>query len=330
VSWRPSAKAAWSLLKEADTRLSQAYLARRGESDALLVFFFHGLVASQKERQNESVDPGQLAPVQSLGKLIEYFLAHGYSFVSPTSLLAGLPKRKQALLTFDDGYANNQLALPVLKEYKVPALFCVSTGPSFANRAYWWDVLYRERRRAGATLPSIRAEQASLKSYTHTQIDDYLVKTFGLQALTASGDEDRPLTPAELLCLSREHLVHLGNHTRDHGILTNYEGSLVEEQIVGAQNDLRQLTGIVPRAIAYPDGGISEGVVRVARRAGLQLGFTTAPGKNGLPIVPGSATSMALRRFPSPNGQDADRQFLRCRSDVLLYPRLRALLSAKR
>ena len=41
------------------------------------------------------------------------------------------------MLTFDDGYYNNHLALPVLEEFDVPALFFISTNHVKQQKCFW-------------------------------------------------------------------------------------------------------------------------------------------------------------------------------------------------
>src|SRR6185503_14729774 len=89
--------------------------------------------------------------VSHLRQLIEYYLDSGYRFIGPPDLLRGLDAGgKYAMLTFDDGYYNNVHALPILQEYRVPAVFFISTNHVRQNKCFWWDVLHRERMAQGA------------------------------------------------------------------------------------------------------------------------------------------------------------------------------------
>jgi peptidoglycan/xylan/chitin deacetylase (PgdA/CDA1 family) len=189
-------------------------------------------------------------------------------------------------------------------------------------------VLYRERSARGASIDDIRAEGAALKRLTHSQIEDELARRFGRDATTPGGDVDRPLTPAELRAFAREPLVHLGNHTRDHAILTRCAPHDVETQIAGAQEDLREMAGVTPTMIAYPNGDTSDEVVAVARRAGLSLGITVHPAKNALPLPPDSPRAMRIARFTPVGGADVAAQCRTFRSDVSLFGALKRLVPA--
>ncbi|MEJ7665168.1 MAG: polysaccharide deacetylase family protein [Hymenobacter sp.] len=72
--------------------------------------------------------------------------------MSPADVLRGLdPAGKYALITFDDGYFNNHLALPVLRRYGVPATFFISSHHVLSGQAFWWDVVYRAPAAAAPT-----------------------------------------------------------------------------------------------------------------------------------------------------------------------------------
>ena len=62
--------------------------------------------------------------VEKFRQFIDYYVKHDYIFVSLNDIQNGLdPGKNHILITFDDGYYNNNLALPILKEYNIPALF---------------------------------------------------------------------------------------------------------------------------------------------------------------------------------------------------------------
>src|SRR5439155_18230336 len=127
-------------------------------------------------------------------------------------------------------------------------------------------------------------ETVAIKSRRTDQIEAELIKRFGPTALTPRGDIDRPFTPAELRQFAASPYVHLGNHTADHAILTNYTPQEVRAQLQSAQESLRAMTGVDPIAIAYPNGAHNQAIVRACRDIGLKIGFTVRPQKSALPL----------------------------------------------
>jgi peptidoglycan/xylan/chitin deacetylase (PgdA/CDA1 family) len=313
------------LIRAADCRIARAYLSLFGEGGGLLVFLFHSLFRDEREIALNHVDPLERTTVGRFRRLLEYYLDHGYRFISPDDLPNQLePGGKYALISFDDGYYNNVLALPVLEEYRAPALFFISTDHVRENKAFWWDVLYRERTARGASPRQVGREGLEMKAKTSEQIEAQLRDEFGAGAFTPHGDIDRPFAPAELRDFARSPHVSLGNHTANHAILTNYTPDQARAQIRTAQESLTEWTGVCPRAIAYPNGASSDAIIPICRDLGLELGFTITPVKNRVPVDPGSPSAFRLGRFTPHHEISIEIQCRTYRSDVLLYSTFRS------
>lgn len=314
-----------ALLQAADEKTSQLSLKLWRESPALIIYFFHGVCANPRMDSKVSLDPTDLRTIAYLRVFVEYYLQQGYTFVSPDDIVHGLDTRQHSVMaTFDDGYANNQLVVPLLHEYKIPAVFFVTTGNVQQEHAFWWDVVYRERAKRGASPESILQEQAALKARHYREIEQHLLELFGNGAMKPWGDADRPLTPAELKSFAQDPWVHIGNHTRDHAILPNYSEEEIQTQVEGCQRDLLQMTGKAPLMIAYPNGNYDSVTIRAAQKIGLRLGVTVQSKKNSLPLAAQTERSMHLSRF-YPSQHNPLKKFELARSDVQWYPRVRRL-----
>jgi len=304
-------------LRVVDRTFAALWVGTHRERPALLAFLFHHVFEDAHEIARDLVDPYQPVLVSDLRRLIEHFLGHGYRFLAPADLLGELdPTGHYVLLTFDDGYANNLRILPLLRELRVPATIFVSTAHVAEGRAFWWDVIYRERRRRGAAPVTIEREKNALKRRSYSAIEAYVRAEFGAAGRQPIGDTDRPLTPAELRALASEPLVTLGNHTADHAILTVHDDDMVRTQIRAAQESLAALTGAPPSIIAYPNGDYDARVVQLARVEGLRLGVGVAPMKNRLPLS--RDAEMEIARYFVRGGTDLLAECRRCRSDLQL------------
>src|SRR5207253_2801811 len=82
------------------------------------------------------------------------------------------------------------------------------------------------------------------------EIESRVTARYGTRALEPLGDTDRPFTPDELVRFAQSPLVTLGNHTRNHAILVNYDRGGAGAQIRAGQQDLIGWTGRAPVAIA--------------------------------------------------------------------------------
>lgn len=297
--------------------LSDLYLTFREEKKALITFLFHGLFQNQEEIRQNWVHPQQGITVAQFRQFIEYYLEHNYHFVSPEDILRGLePQKNYLLITFDDGYYNNVHALPVLEEYRVPAVFFITANNVRDFKAFWWDVLYRQRTANGVPPEKQNEEKRILKKKTHQEIEAYLVEAFGKDCFKPLNDVDRPFNAAELKDFSKHPYVYIGNHTCDHAILTNYTPEGIREQISTAQKIIEEMTAIVPQSIAYPNGNYSDEIAEISRQIGIKLGITTYPRKNYLPLNLEGNHSMRLQRFILWGNSSIIQQCRLYRSDV--------------
>jgi len=311
----------------ADRLASEGALALGLERPGLVSFLFHCLFEDDREVASGLVDPFQPVTLADFRCFVETFLEGGYRVVSPAEIAQGLdPGERHLCITFDDGYANNLRALPLLRELGVPATIFVATNYVREGRAYWWDVQYRERTRRGSSQVAIEAERDALKALSHREITARLAEAFGAAAFAPEGEVDRPLGEAELKALAEEPLVTIGNHTTDHAILTAHDAADIEAQIAGCQDYLAGLLGRAPEVIAYPNGNYDARALAAARAQGFRVGFTVEPRKARLPLV--EEERLRLPRFWIDGGPATRADSRACRSDIQVRNSLRRLRAA--
>lgn len=311
-------------VRSADGIIARVYLGLFEERPALLGFLFHSLFHDAEEIALNQIDPLGRVTVARFREIVGYYAEHGYQFVGPDAIARGLePGGRYVALTFDDGYYNNTLALPVLEEFQAPASFMISTDHVRRGLCFWWDVFYREMVARGATPDEVNRESLRLKVKRDDEIEAELKARFGQNTFLPRGDIDRPFTPAELREFAGHPLVHIGNHTVNHAILTNYPKEEARRQIAAAQEALEQLTGVAPTSIAYPNGAVNPKLTEVCSELGLKVGFTIRPEKNRLPMGPDDPRLLCLGRF-TPHEQDSIANQCRAyRSDLQIYGTLR-------
>ena len=160
--------------------LNPVILNFRSQKSKLLIFYFHGIYQDLQEKKKHHVAPQNNITVDQFSEFIEYFLKYKYQFISPKDLDGGISKdHRYIMITFDDGYFNNTLALPALKKYKVPATFFITTNNLINNQSFWWDIVYKYRQREGTPLNYIQKEQQYLKRFKYQDINKYLEDNFG-------------------------------------------------------------------------------------------------------------------------------------------------------
>src|ERR1700676_2523070 len=169
------------LIDSLDQSLTNLSLRVGPERNYLISFLFHGLFAGADELASGTVDPQQAITVDMFRTLVGHFKSHSYRFVSPMEIAQGLvPEGKYVLLTFDDGYYNNVRALPVLEEFDVPAVFFISTGHVKEQKAFWWDVVYREHLRGSKSNPQTELAIGACKRLKSQEVESRLKETFGI------------------------------------------------------------------------------------------------------------------------------------------------------
>jgi peptidoglycan/xylan/chitin deacetylase (PgdA/CDA1 family) len=309
-----------------DEKVASRFLFANRERDTLLCFLFHSLFESVEEIRSGVIDPQQGITVEMFRAFLADFHELGYEFVSPHRILEGLqPGGRYVLLTFDDGYYNNVRALPVMEEFDAPGVFFISSDHVREGKAFWWDAAYREGRKRGKTEEEIRRTADSCKQLKTAEVERDLKKEFGQRALCPIGDLDRPLTPGELREFARHRLVSLGNHTKNHAILTNYSLAEVREEIRDGQDAIQEMTGEIPEMISYPNGNSSPEIRQIAREAGLPLGVVVRGGKNRLPLKIGAPEAMALKRFILWGDRGIAAQCRVSRASISLYSLVESL-----
>lgn len=275
-------------------------LNSKDENNQLLVFYFHGLYHCDEQRDLNHIDPQKNMTISQFDEFVDYFLNLNYSFIQPQDLLDNLQVDKRyAMITFDDGYFNNMLALDVLEKYSIPAVFFVTADNIIENKAFWWDIIYKNRIKQGINTLKITNEQNHLKLHKFKDIDKYIIKNFGTDAFKPWSDIDRPFNEAEVKTLAKSQYAIIGNHTFHHALLPNYNGIEIEEEIMEANRFLYGLTGITPITIAFPNGYFSDLVLDITSKAGFRVAFNALPGKNKLPIS--NSKLILLNRFMTNN-----------------------------
>ncbi len=315
-----------NILRKADCFLNHTILKRFGDKPSLLILAFHSILEDGLKESRANIDPYANHGITDsvFRSCVDYFYCKGYTFISPVDILKGLyPDKPYIMITFDDGYANNSRALPVLHEYKIPAVFFITAENVRINQSFWWDIAWRKRKEQGWIDQRILKEQDSLKQKTAEAIDAYINESFGTQAFSPQSAHDRPFTPDELRAFSQDEFVHIGNHAFRHALSLAYTPEQWSKQISQAQEYLASLTGYDPLIFAYPDGYWDDAGVSALRACGIPLAVTVDWRKNYLPLEETGDGLLKLARFVLNGHQDVVLQCRLFRCDFSVYGMLK-------
>ena len=223
---------------------------------------------------------------QFLEKFIIELKSKGYEFISLDRLHELLIKKfkakKQIIITLDDGYKDNyEIAYPIFKKYNVPFAIYITT--SFTNRtsSLWWYVLEdlivnnceinlsdgsryicktdKEKTDVFITVKDkikdmfIFSRQNEFAGKLNEMFIDYKngIDWFGkCEELIMSWDDIQEL--------SKDPLVTIGGHTKNHFALNKICPDKIVEEIVEANSLIENKIGKKIEHFAYPFGSMNE------------------------------------------------------------------------
>jgi peptidoglycan/xylan/chitin deacetylase (PgdA/CDA1 family) len=320
-------KSGIQLLNRIDRFFARSLVNLGIEKKSLIVLLFHGLVKDEKDLDSGLIKPDYVVSTTFFSKTIAYFLSKGYSFIRPQDIINGLAKNeKYILLTFDDGYFNNSLALPILEQYNVPANFFISSYYVENNKSFWWDVVYREHKKRNRNSNELDAEFALFERTKIKEIEKNLIKQFGEDALKPVGDIDRPFTAGELNEFASHKLVSLGNHTSRHAVLSILEQTEILDEFNTCQVFLNKITNDNLPIISYPMGYYNREIAELSGNFGFKLGFTVNERKNYFPLKTDTINALLLNRFTPLHCKNRYRQLLDYRTDFSIKKGLKKFL----
>jgi peptidoglycan/xylan/chitin deacetylase (PgdA/CDA1 family) len=266
---------------------------------ALLAVGYH-YVAAEPPREPRAIFP---VSVEALRAQLE-LLGRSWEFVSRDELLAAaageatLPARACAV-TFDDGLrCQAELAVPVLEELVIPAIFFVPGKPLAEGRVLHVHKVHalRERVDDGELLELVGAdevpEDVAVQHYRYDTPQAARVKYLLNMALPAD-ERDRvvgtaftDVFPDEAAFAAELYMSHdqvralassVGAHSYAHEPLALLAPDELDRDLERCTALLEEITGARPRAFSYPHGTPSTVDVTTARRlgaAGYRVAFT--------------------------------------------------------
>lgn len=215
--------------------LSRRILARSGR----FVIELHGVPGSRPEGLPEPLRP---CLVRDDLRAILDWLDRRFAFLGAEEFLAA--ETQGVLLTFDDGFAHQAEAVPLLEEYGAPAVFFVTTR-HVENSTDW--------------LPFVRRQIAEHGTGTASEED--------LHALFDGMSRD------QLAACAGSPRVTIGSHTVSHPFLTRCDDDELRRELVASRRCLEELTGETVDLLAYPGGDYDARVAEAAREAGYRAAF---------------------------------------------------------
>lgn len=214
-------------------------------------------------------------------------------------LAAGRLPPRAICITFDDGYRSiHDLAMPVLKEFGLPATVFVSTA--YLDSGAMWNEIIADAVRhlpdgavdlcgAGLGMRELRTSEDRRHLLNElTAHAKYLppaerqALTERLMAMVGGGRADNLMLTPEMIRTMAAQGFEIGAHTVSHPILTSLSDEAARHEIEQCKRDLEAITGTPVRYFAYPNGKVGkdfdERHKEMVRSAGFAAAFSTEVG----------------------------------------------------
>jgi peptidoglycan/xylan/chitin deacetylase (PgdA/CDA1 family) len=284
--------------------------ARRREAGGarVLVMSYHRATEDFARSAQEAL-PSLLVSSSTLRRQIEQVArTHDVVSLSDAARILAEPRgaagRDVAVVTFDDGYADNHaVALPVLRDLRVPATVFVATGFTGTARRMAHDRIYASLVELGrrGVLPDGAGLAPSAQSLLSAcaepgpaaTLDRLIARlphekllhvTEALEARTGLREQDLPpgsrlLDWDEIRALDAAG-IDIGGHSVNHAVLANLPLAEARREVAGCRDQLAERLGRPPRHFAYPNGYHTPSVRRVVAEEGFLTAATTEDREN--------------------------------------------------
>lgn len=222
--------------------------------------------------------------------------------------------RHAFMVTFDDGYRDNyDLALPILRELNIPAIFFIPTQAIEERSLGWWEHVYWYLKQTTKTEITLRG-----RTYVVPQPVTELGDTFNSQLKFGSAEENatflnelaaacdvapppKELCDKELMTWDQvrdcpSHGITIGAHTHSHRVLATLDVEMQRQELTTSKRLLEERLGQEVRSMAYPVGGyehFNQETMVLARQCGYNLAFSFLTGTNQI----GSLESYDIKRL---------------------------------
>ncbi len=272
----------------------------------LLVFNYHRIMPDDPTFEPAFEEDVYHTTVSRFAAQVSWLRRHT-QVLSEERLLAHLAgeqyrgRRPASMITFDDGYADNfELAFPVLRRQRVPAMiFAVSTFIESGIMG-WWDQIANVIKRSPRE--EIQLDGANFRlPHEARQAADHFQERMKLEPSLATRDLPERLAEACWVDMPtpvqqrREMLtwdqlreldangMRIGAHTHTHRVLGTLSAGEQREELDLCREILEEQLGRRVRSVSYPVGGaehLTAETTAIAREAGFLAGFTYLTGSN--------------------------------------------------
>lgn len=274
-----------------------------------IFLMYHGIAEDSEELESTTVvREGEFRRQMA-------YLRQNYSCLSIDDLISNSrPEGKDApgaVVTFDDGYANNYtVALPILEQFEIPAVVYITTGNVVNRQLFWFDKIWIASKKSGICKIDLTGIAEPLRSYSlqgsgdswqvrihhltedikktdpakREEIVDSIITRFrespGAKPFELNVENNifTPMTVEQVRTLSSHPIITIGSHSHCHSLLNQIPLAQAEESIVRSKDILEDITGHAVKHFSYPNGNLTPDIINVLKGNGFQSAVTVPTG----------------------------------------------------
>ena len=261
-------------------------LGRSTSKNQILNLMYHGVYEN-----NGDYFRAAHTPVSLFKKQIQYLRRH-FDIISVEEAFEyykkGKPlKRQSVTITFDDGFKNNlETALPILEQYRAPAIFYLSGVclEYMKIRTLWsllFNALYFFYPNADMSEFSATVANNSKKLFKYLQgngvaterFQDYILQNFDIADKLNNTPKEgwMLLSKDEVSEMLTSEFVTIGSHGERHLMLSELNNAELNYELTQSRKKLMEISGKTINTIAFPFGGYNAHVKKMASEAGYDM-----------------------------------------------------------
>lgn len=299
----------------------------RGAGRGRLVVFAYHRIRPDGAAADHPFDDGVVGPTASVFAKQVAWLRRQTRVLSEDDLLQIIalgraPDGLNTMITFDDGYRDNYtLALPILRQMGVPAMFFIPTQPIETRTLGWWDVIayvIKRTTRPSVALEGVQVDLAGRPREEAIRTLQRLMKTRPAQTtaslagrlaeacgvpLPSPQAQDREIMTWDHIRELAAQGFGIGSHTHTHRVLATLGAQEQEEELRRSKAVIERQIGREVRSLAYPVGGYAHFTLEtqaLAARCGYALGFSF----NTFVNQPGPVNRFDIKRIEGPRSAE--------------------------
>jgi peptidoglycan/xylan/chitin deacetylase (PgdA/CDA1 family) len=219
--------------------------------------------------------------------------------------------KPKAVVTFDDGYANNlEVALPILEDLQIPAVIYVTTRHVVERELFWPDIIWMavyktkissielseihrvlslydlstKENQYNKNVLKLLEDIKKISPRKRTWVIKEIIKKIENEVndielkFETEGNVFSPLDKKQLKELSKHPLITIGAHSHCHNLLDQVPVTEAEESIHKSKKILEDITQQKIHHFAYPNGNYNSDLIKVVQHAGFKSALTFSRG----------------------------------------------------